>query len=198
MKLRKMLALSRAVGRNEMENVETLCSEALATDQRDLMALMALADAYWRNQRREDALTVALQALEVEPNEFYALRIVAGVYAERGEHEPAYRYARRLLDALGRKGSGMPNTIAEGGCACGAIVPFFFELPAIVYLALWFLSHPITYDEAQRFGLKVRSDIPREFLELMGLYPQPIRRQPSVEYLPVPRRSERTDQKDQE
>ena len=63
------------------------------------MALMALADAYWRNQRREDALTLALQALEVQPNEFYALRIVAGVYAERGEHEPAYRYARRLLDA---------------------------------------------------------------------------------------------------
>ncbi|SRR6266849_3824503 len=99
MKLRKMFALSRAVGRNEIGNVETLCSEALATDQRDLMALMALADTYWRNQRREDALTVALQALEVEPNEFYALRIVAGVYAERGEHVPAYRYARRLLDA---------------------------------------------------------------------------------------------------
>jgi tetratricopeptide (TPR) repeat protein len=79
--------------------VEALCNEALATDQRDLMALMALADAYWRNQRREDALTVALQALEVEPIEFYALRIAAGVYAERGEHEPAYRYARRLLDA---------------------------------------------------------------------------------------------------
>lgn len=99
MKLRKMFALSRAVGRNEIENVETLCSEALAANQRDLTALMALADAYWRNQRREDALAVALQALEVERDEFYALRIVAGVYAERGEHEPAYRYARRLLDA---------------------------------------------------------------------------------------------------
>jgi len=99
MKLRKMLALSRAVGRNDIENVETVCSEALAADRRDLMALMALADAYWRNQRREDALRVALQALEVEPDQFYALRIVAGVYAERGEHEPAYRYARRLLDA---------------------------------------------------------------------------------------------------
>jgi len=98
MKLRKMLALSRAVGRNEVKKVEALCSEALAADPGDLMALMALADAYWRNQRREDALTLALQALEVQPNEFYALRIVAGVYAERGEHEPAYRYARRLLD----------------------------------------------------------------------------------------------------
>src|SRR6266853_6571262 len=99
MKLRKMFALSRAVGRNEVKKVEALCSEALAADERDLMALMALADAYWRNQRREDALALALQALEVEPEQFYALRIVAGVYAERGEHEPAYRYARRLLDA---------------------------------------------------------------------------------------------------
>ena len=99
MKLRKMFALSRAVGRNEIGKVETLCSEALAADGRDLMALMVLAEAYWRNQRREDALMVALQALEVEPDQFYALRIVAGVYAERGEHEPAYRYARRLLDA---------------------------------------------------------------------------------------------------
>ena len=99
MKLRKMFALSRAVGRNEIGSVEALCDEALAADRRDLMALMVLAEAYWRNQRREDALAVALQALEVEPDEFYALRIVAGVYAERGEHEPAYRYARRLLDA---------------------------------------------------------------------------------------------------
>ena len=98
MKLRKMFALSRAVGRNEIEKVEALCSEALAADQGDLMALMALADAYWRNQRREDALRFALQALQAQPNELYALRIVAGVYAERGEHEPAYRYARRLLD----------------------------------------------------------------------------------------------------
>jgi len=111
MKLRKMFALSRAVGRNEIENVETLCSEALAADQRDLMALMMLAEAYWRNQRREDALTVALQALEVEPDQFYALRIVAGVYAERGEHEPAYRYARRLLDASKPLGVGSVSRI---------------------------------------------------------------------------------------
>ncbi|HME91028.1 MAG TPA: hypothetical protein VKE49_06375 [Myxococcaceae bacterium] len=28
----------------------------------------------------------------------------------------------------------------------------------------------------------MRSDIPPEFLELMSLYPQPVRRQPTVEY----------------
>src|SRR5216117_713519 len=64
-----------------------------------LRKMFALSRALGRNQRREDALTVALQALEVEPDQSHALRIVAGVYAERGEHEPAYRYARRLLDA---------------------------------------------------------------------------------------------------
>jgi hypothetical protein len=43
---------------------------------------------------------------------------------------------------------------------------------------------PITYDTAKSFGLPVRSDIPPEFLDLMNLYPQPVRREPTVEYLP--------------
>ncbi|TMB45794.1 MAG: hypothetical protein E6J55_05145 [Deltaproteobacteria bacterium] len=40
------------------------------------------------------------------------------------------------------------------------------------------------------FGLPVRCDIPAEYLDLMTLYPQPVRRQPTVEYLPQPRRFE--------
>jgi ClpP class serine protease len=67
------------------------------------------------------------------------------------------------------------------------------ELAGLLTTGTWTHDYPITCGEAQGFGLKVRSDIPREFLELMGLYPQPIRRQPSVEYLPVPRRAERTN-----
>jgi ClpP class serine protease len=55
----------------------------------------------------------------------------------------------------------------------------------------WTHDHPITFDVAQRLGLKVRSDMPPEVLQLMTLYPQPVRRQPSVEYLPFPRRAER-------
>jgi ClpP class serine protease len=70
------------------------------------------------------------------------------------------------------------------------------ELAGLLTTGTWTHDYPITYDEAQGFGLKVRSDIPREFLELMGLYPQPIRRQPSVEYLPVPRRARRTNPSD--
>jgi ClpP class serine protease len=48
----------------------------------------------------------------------------------------------------------------------------------------WTHDHPITFDTAKKFGLPVRSDIPSEILDLMALYPQPVRRQPTVEYLP--------------
>ena len=54
----------------------------------------------------------------------------------------------------------------------------------------WTHDHPITYETARTFGLPVRSDIPSEFLDLMHLYPQPVRRQPGVEYLPERRRTE--------
>jgi serine dehydrogenase proteinase len=32
--------------------------------------------------------------------------------------------------------------------------------------------------------------VPPDVLQLMSLFPQPVRRQPSVEFLPVPRRAE--------
>ena len=63
------------------------------------------------------------------------------------------------------------------------------ELAAILSAGTWTHDYPITFEEAQRLGLRVRADMPPEFLRLMSLYPQPVRRQPSVEYLPVPRRA---------
>jgi ClpP class serine protease len=50
----------------------------------------------------------------------------------------------------------------------------------------WTHDHPIGFDEARALGLLVRSDMPKEFYGLMDLYPQPLRRQPSVEYIPTP------------
>ena len=32
--------------------------------------------------------------------------------------------------------------------------------------------------------------MPADVMQLMSLFPQPVRRQPSVEFLPVPRRAE--------
>jgi ClpP class serine protease len=61
------------------------------------------------------------------------------------------------------------------------------ELSNLLSAGSWTHDHPITYETAKAFGLPVRCDIPVEFLDLMNLYPQPVRRQPTVEYLPGPR-----------
>ena len=64
------------------------------------------------------------------------------------------------------------------------------ELSRMLSEGRWTHDHPITFETAKEFGLPARSDIPPEFLDLMSLYPQPVRRQPTVEYLPEPRHAE--------
>ena len=66
------------------------------------------------------------------------------------------------------------------------------ELAKLLSEGTWTHDHPITFEVAKGFGLPVRSDISAEFLDLMGLYPQPVRRQPTVEYLPERRRFQRS------
>jgi ClpP class serine protease len=52
----------------------------------------------------------------------------------------------------------------------------------------WTHDYPISAEEAKKLGLPVSTDIPNEVMELMTLYPQPVRQVPGgVEYLPVPR-----------
>jgi ClpP class serine protease len=58
------------------------------------------------------------------------------------------------------------------------------ELARLLTAGTWTHDYPITYERARDLGLPVRSDIPEDILHLMHLYPQPVRRQPSVEYLP--------------
>ena len=56
----------------------------------------------------------------------------------------------------------------------------------------WTHDYPIWASTAQELGLKVSTDMPDAVLELMKLYPQPVRTQGGggVEYLPVPRQKE--------
>lgn len=49
----------------------------------------------------------------------------------------------------------------------------------------WTHDYPISAEEAKRLGLSVSTDMPKEVLLLMNLYPQPVKQ--SVEYLPVRR-----------
>ena len=55
----------------------------------------------------------------------------------------------------------------------------------------WTHDYPIFAAKAKELGLPVSTDMPNEVLELMTLYPQPVRQQSGgVEYLPVPRESQ--------
>jgi ClpP class serine protease len=52
----------------------------------------------------------------------------------------------------------------------------------------WTHDYPIAPEEARELGLAVSTDMPGQVLELMALYPQPLRAQSGgVEYLPIPR-----------
>lgn len=55
----------------------------------------------------------------------------------------------------------------------------------------WTHDFAITFDFAKKLGLHIGSEVPPEVLQLMTLYPQPVRRNPTVEYLPGRRVAER-------
>jgi len=81
-----------------------------------------------------------------------------------------------LIDIL--SGNGMEKGKAE-------------ELAETLTSGRWTHDYPITVEEARRVGLPVRGEMPEEVYTLMGLYPQPVRREPSVQYIPVPYRKKR-------
>jgi ClpP class serine protease len=53
----------------------------------------------------------------------------------------------------------------------------------------WTHDYGISAAEARELGFPVSTDIPPEVVELMALYPQPLKQRPSVEYLPIPKRA---------
>jgi ClpP class serine protease len=62
------------------------------------------------------------------------------------------------------------------------------ELAQTLSEGRWTHDHPITPQHAQELGLNVSTDMPAVFLRLMSLFPQPVRRSPTVEYVPQRRR----------
>lgn len=49
----------------------------------------------------------------------------------------------------------------------------------------WTHDYALTADEARSLGMRIKGGIPPSILELMRLYPQPVRHVPSVDFLPV-------------
>ena len=63
------------------------------------------------------------------------------------------------------------------------------ELAELLSEGTWTHDFAITYEAAKNMGLNVSDQMPAEILELMDLYPQPVRTKPSVTYLPSRRRA---------
>ncbi len=61
------------------------------------------------------------------------------------------------------------------------------EIATVLSEGRWTHDYAITFEEAKKLGLNVSPDMPEAILELMELFPQPVRQVPTVEYIPVPR-----------
>jgi ClpP class serine protease len=53
----------------------------------------------------------------------------------------------------------------------------------------WTHDYPIMAEEAKTLGLPVSTEMPEEVYQFMGLFPQPTRTRPAVEYVPTPYRT---------
>lgn len=61
------------------------------------------------------------------------------------------------------------------------------ELARTLSEGRWTHDFPITFEVAQGLGLPVSKGLPDELYQLMSLYPQPVKRLPTVEYIPLPK-----------
>jgi ClpP class serine protease len=94
--------------------------------------------------------------------------------------EKALRQVKATV--LGLIGDRMPAEHAE-------------QVADVLTQGYWTHDYPIDAEQARAMGLKVSTDMPREVYELMQLYPQPMQRRPSVEYIPVPYPGDRREER---
>lgn len=67
-------------------------------------------------------------------------------------------------------------------------VPKAKRLAHLLASGVWTHDYPISAEEARGMGLPVTIEMPEAVLDLLTLYPQPVRQAGGVEFLPVPRR----------
>ncbi|WP_225246999.1 SDH family Clp fold serine proteinase, partial [Agrobacterium tomkonis] len=96
-----------------------------------------------------------------------------------------------VLADVGRKAIAQVETVARRLLTDKMDEEKAATLAAQLATGTWTHDYPISAEEAREMGLPVRTDMPEEILELMTLYPQPVRRLGGgVEYLPEPRHRE--------
>jgi ClpP class serine protease len=98
-----------------------------------------------------------------------------------------------VMADVGRKAIAQVTTAAKELLTRHLSVEQAEALAQKLSTGVWTHDYPISAEEARKLGLSVSTNMPTEVLELMALYPQPVRSQPGgVEYLPMPRQKPRT------
>ncbi|MGV6819622.1 MAG: SDH family Clp fold serine proteinase [Parvularcula sp.] len=93
-----------------------------------------------------------------------------------------------VMADVGRKAMAQIEDVASELLSANMDASKARALAAKLSNGTWTHDYPIPAEEAQKMGLPVNTNMPPEILELMTLYPQPVRRQGGgVEYLPEPR-----------
>jgi ClpP class serine protease len=91
-----------------------------------------------------------------------------------------------ILADVGRKAQHQVETFVEKLLARHLPAERAREVAQALSEGRWTHDFPINVDLAQALGLRVSTKLPDEVRLLMGLYPQPRGRRPSVEYIPGP------------
>jgi ClpP class serine protease len=94
-----------------------------------------------------------------------------------------------IMADIGRKAIQQLETAATGLLSRHMEEDAAAALATKLATGMWTHDYPISAEEARSLGLPISIDMPNEILQLMMLYPQPVRQQGGVEYLPVPRQS---------
>ncbi|MFN3993131.1 MAG: SDH family Clp fold serine proteinase [Tabrizicola flagellatus] len=90
-----------------------------------------------------------------------------------------------ILADVGRKAIAQVTETARGLLAARMGAEAAETLATRLATGIWTHDYPISAAEAKEMGLPVSLEMPAEVIELMTLYPQPVRRQAGgVEYLP--------------
>ena len=93
-----------------------------------------------------------------------------------------------LLADVGRKAIAQVKQAAQHLLERRLATEHATKLAETLSAGKWTHDYPISPEEARALGLAVSTDMPAQVLELMSLYPQPVRSQGGgVEYLPIPR-----------
>lgn len=93
-----------------------------------------------------------------------------------------------ILADLGRKAMAQVERSVATLLERHMTIPKAKRLAHLLASGVWTHDYPISAEEAQGLGLPVTTDMPDAVLDLLTLYPQPVRQAGGVEFLPVPRR----------